>query len=154
MEEFRSWGLMILFVSAGSLIYCFLLPSGTVSKTAKNIVSVVIISAVFMPLFSVLSDFGGAADFSAPPAQENFNPYIEENVRSAVEGVIKDEIRKFTYVPYETEIFINIDGQMNINIEYVGITFSAQPQYEKELRQALYDALGILPHIRVELISE
>lgn len=152
MEELKSWGLLLLFLSAGSLIYCFLLPSGSVSKTAKAVISVALMSLIFMPLFSVFSSFG-TEDFglSGEYETEDYVGFLEESVRTAAEEVIKNTVRKFTTVPYKTEIFINKTAEGNINIEYVGITFSAVPQYREKLSDALYEALGIIPDIRVEL---
>ena len=46
MEEIKNWGLMLLFVSAGCMIYYFLLPSGNVSKTAKTAVSAIILGVI------------------------------------------------------------------------------------------------------------
>ena len=155
MESLKSWGLGLLFLSAGSLIYCFLLPSGAVSTTAKAVISVVLMSIVFMPLFSVfatedLGDFIPSGEYET----ENYDYFLEESVRSAAESVIKETVRKFTTVPYKTEIFINKTEDGSINIEYVGITFEARPQFEEKLRDALYEALGIIPVIRVELTDE
>ncbi len=155
MEELKDWGLLLLFLSAGSLIYCFLLPSGTVSKTAKAVISVVLMSLVFLPLFSASAnissdDFGLSGEYET----ENYDYFLEESLRASVEQVIKTTVGKFTAVPYETEIFINKTEDGSINIEYVGITFEARPQYEEKLRDALYEALGIIPDIRVELTDE
>lgn len=155
MEEIKGFGLMLLFVSAGSLIYCFLLPSGAVSKTAKTIISTVLMTLVFLPLFSVFGSLS-EEDFSLSGSYgtEDYNSFLEEAVKAATEDVIKKTVRKFTNVPFETEIFVNKTEDGNINIEYVGITFSAKPQYEKEMTEALISALGIIPHIRVELTDE
>ncbi len=155
MEEIKNWGLMLLFVSAGSLIYCFLLPAGAVSKAAKSVISIVLMSLVFLPLFSAFGllsreDF----NFSGSYETEDYNSYLEESVKTVTQGVIKETVRKFTNVPYKTEIFVNKNENGNINIEYVGITFSAKPQFEKEMTEALTGALGIIPHIRVELTDE
>lgn len=155
MEALRDWGLLLLFLSAGSLIYCFLLPSGTVSKTAKAVISVVLMSLVFLPLFSAFGnisteDFGLSGEYET----ENYDYFLEESVRASVNDVIRTAVRKFTAVPYKTEIFINKTEDGNINIEYVGITFEAKPQFEDELCDALSEALGIIPDIRVELTDE
>ena len=155
MEELKEWGLLLLFLSAGSLIYCFLLPSGSVSKAAKSVISVVIMSLIFIPLFSALGSFDSEEFIlSGEYETENYDSYLEEGVRTAVEEVIRNTVRKFTAVPYKTEIFINKTENGDINIEYAGITFEAKPQYEEKLRDALFDALGIMPDIRVELTDE
>lgn len=155
MEELKNWGLLLLFVSAGSLICCFLLPSGAVSKSAKAIISIVTLSVVFFPLFSVFGSFSDE-DFnlSGSYESEDYNSYVVESVKAAAEDVISDTVRKFTNVPYETEIFVNKSTDGGINIEYVGISFSAKPQYEEKLTEALFEALGIIPDIRVELTDE
>ena len=57
-----------------------------------------------------------------------------------------------TYINEKNPGIRTEDG--GINIEYVGITFSAMPQYQKEIENALFENLGIIPHIRVELLSE
>ena len=155
MEDIKSWGLLLIFVSMGSLIYCFLLPSGAVSKTAKSVISIVLMSLVFFPLFSAVGnipeyDF----DLSDSIESEDYNYLIKEQVKTATEEVIRDTVRKFTYVPYKTEIFVNINPDNSIHIEYVGITFSAKPQYEAELTDALYTALGIIPHIKVDMTDD
>ena len=152
MENLKNWGLALLFLSAGSLIYCFLLPSGSVSKTAKAVISVVLMSLIFMPLFSVFSS-SDLEDFISPGEYEteNYDSFIEESVRAAAEKVIRETVRKFTSVPYKTEIFINKTEDGNINIEYAGIIFEAKPQFEEKLSEALYEALGLIPDIRVEL---
>lgn len=154
MEDIKSWGLLMIFLSVGSLIYCFLLPSGSVSRLSKGVISIVVISAVFMPLFSVFEGLSGVSfSFSSPPETENVYDFLEEEGRKAAEEIIKNTVRKYTAVPYETEIFINKEENGSININYVGITFSAAPQYEKALCEELTEALGIIPHIKVELLS-
>lgn len=155
MEELKKWGIMLIFISAGTLIYCFLLPSGSVSKTAKTVLSICVLSAVCLPLFGVFSAFsGGEISFSEAPEIDEFEDIFVESAKAATENLIKETVRKYTAVPYETEIFIDKTKDGSINIEYVGITFSAKPQHEKEMREALYDALLIIPDIKVEYVSE
>ena len=155
MEELKSWGGLMLFVSAGSLIYCFLLPLGSVSKIAKSVISIVFICAAFMPVADIAKLFPDVDFPSREEAQTaDFSAYVEDAARSEIEKIIHDCVRKHTFVPYETEIFINKTEDGGINIEYVGITFEARPQYEEKLRDALYEALGIIPVIRVELTDE
>ena len=42
----------------------------------------------------------------------------------------------------------------SINIEYIGIIFSAKPEKEKELRDAVYAEFRLMPDIRVETVDE
>lgn len=151
MEAIKNWGLMLLFVSAGSIIYCFLLPSGNISKTAKSVMSVVILSCICMPVFGVFTAFRGSDfSFSQPPEVSEPEDAVKKQAENAVNTVIREIIRKYTTVPYETEIFIDKTEDNSINIEYIGIIFSAKPQNEKEIREALYDAFSLMPDIRVE----
>ena len=155
MEAIKNWGLLLLFLSAGSVIYCFLLPSGAVSRLSKSVISIVVIFSLFMPLFSVFKGISGTElDLSVSSGEENLIYYFEAEGKRAVEEIIRRTVRKFTTVPYTTEIFINIENETDINIEYVGITFSALPQFQKEIEDELLKNLGIIPHIRVELLSE
>lgn len=155
MENLKSWGILLLFISAGSLIYCFLLPSGGISKTAKAVLSVCVLSCVCFPLFGVFSSFtDGKISFSPVVQIEDYEDIYITSARASAEALVKEIIRKYTTVPYKTEIFIDKTDDGSINIEYVGITFSAKPQHEKEMREALYNALLIVPDIKVEYISE
>ncbi|MBR3767476.1 MAG: hypothetical protein IKL10_04455 [Clostridia bacterium] len=155
MENIKNWGLMLLFISAGSLIYCFLLPSGNVSKVAKSIVSVLVLSMVCMPVFGVFSSFESSDfKFSEPPEIKDFSDTLIDSAKKAVENTVHEEVKKYTNVPYKTEIFIDKKEDGSINIEYIGLTFSAKPQREKEMREALFDALSLMPDIKVEYVNE
>lgn len=154
MEDLKSWGLLLLFVSAGSLIYCFLLPSGSVSKMAKSVISIAFVCVAFMPLTSLAqlitdTDFS----FSEVLPSEDFRPYVEQSARQETEKIISGCVRKYTSVPYETEIFINIGEDLGIRIEYIRLVFSAKPQFEDDIVQAIYSQLGIIPDVRVEMAS-
>ncbi len=155
MQNIRGWGLMLLFISAGSLIYCFLLPSGNISRTAKSVVSITVLSAVFFPLFGVFPDLSSfVPELDSELQTESFEDYALSQARTAVEDVIDGVIKNFTSVPHKCEIFIDKTGDGGINIEYVGVIFSAEPQKKEGLRQALFEALGIMPDIKVEYVSE
>lgn len=151
MESFKEWGLLLLFVSAGSLIYCFLLPSGNISKTVKSVISVVVLSSVCIPLTSVTGRLSIVPDFAEalPDIPDYADEYVEY-ARLAAEKIIADTVKKYTNVSYETDIIIDKTEDGSIDIGYIGIVFSAVPGKQKELRAALYDALGVMPDIRVE----
>lgn len=155
MEEIKSWGLLMLFVSAGSLIYCFLLPSGAVSRAAKSVISIVLVCTLLSPVLKIYEAFSGAQfSFSEPPATSDYGSVIEDSAKAEIEKIISDCVRQFTSVPYETEIFINIGEDYGINIEYVRLIFSATPQFEENITKTIYERLGIFPDIRVELTGE
>lgn len=155
MEKLKAWGLMLLFISAGSLIYCFLLPNGSVSKTAKSVISACVIIGITLPLFEFMGEFTSESlIFEEPPMINDYSLYLEEQTRDVVEERIQAIISEFTSVPYKTEILIDINENRSINIEYIKIVFSAEPQKKEELREALYNELGIMPDIRAEYVSE
>ncbi len=152
MEQLKSWGLLMLFASAGSLIYCFLLPSGAVSKMAKAVISLVLVCTLLMPALEIYESLSGI-DFQLldAPVTEDHNSLIEESARAELEKIINGCVRKFTTVPYESEIFINIGEDFGISIEYVKLIFSAVPQSEEDIIDAVYESTGIFPDIRVEM---
>ncbi len=155
MEEIKNWGLLLLFISAGTLIYCFLMPSASVSKSVKSVISLVTVSVCIFPLFNVLEGFRNTdISFSEPPSVESLDEYIIQQVKTAAENTVRETVKKYTHVSYKTEIFVNKTENGSIDIEYVGIIFSAYPDREDELRKALYEALSIMPDIKVELLSE
>lgn len=156
MEELKNWALTLVFISVASLLYYFILPSGTVSKTAKSVISVLALCAVCLPLFSVFGTNGFSSEIFSESAPEPSVPYdyYAAAARQRVEELIAGEIKKYTSVPYETEIDINIGEDNSIIIEHVRIIFSAQPQREDSLRKALFELLGIQPEIEVESTDE
>ncbi len=155
MEEFKSWGLLLVFLSAGSLIYCFLLPSGNVSKTAKSVISLCVTISLAMPLFNTLGEIKDLDfSFEAPSEVREYDEYVMSSAKTAVEELIKETVLKYTVVPYKTEIIIDKAEDGSINIGYVRIIFSAAPTNEDELREALVQVLGVPADIRVECVSE
>lgn len=155
VDSVRNWGLMLVFVSAGCMIYYFLLPSGSVSKTAKTVLSAVVMGIICMPVFEVIisaDDF--SFDFSAAPAPQSFNELLTESAEEAVNSVISQTVKKYTDIEYKTEITIDISEDQYINISSVNIIFSVRPAHERDIRQELYEKLGIMPDIFTERVNE
>ena len=155
MEKLKEWAVLLLFLSAGSLIYCFLLPSGNISKTVKSIVSVVSLSLICMPLFG-LNDFIKEPLFpeDTPPEIKDYSSYIKDEAKHRTEELIYSVIKKYTPVPCKIYAGIDINEDNCINIEYVSIVFSAHPDREKEIREELFRILGIMPIIKTEEVHE
>lgn len=155
MDEIKNWGLMLVFVSAGCMIYYFLLPSGSVSKTAKSVLSVIILGVVCMPFFTALFSLPDASfDFSKAPEPENFDDMLISSAEKAVNNIIHDTVTKYTAEEYNTEIIIDISEDGSINIKQVNIIFNKRPSHEKDIRQELFDKLNIMPDIFTESINE
>lgn len=154
-EEIRNWGIMLLFVSSGSLIYCFLLPSGNISRTAKRVISITVLSIVLFPLMDIFVELPEIkTDISLQTETADYEDFVTAEAVRAVEELIAQVVKKYTSVPHRTEIFIDKTQDGSINIEYAGIVFSAEPQRKQQLREALFEALGIMPDIKVEYVSE
>lgn len=151
MGLLKEWGLLLLFVCAGSLIYCFLVPSGNISKTVKSVISVIVLSSVCLPLTEITGKGELLPDFEDdfPDIPDMSDDYIK-SAKLMTERIISDTVKKFTNVPFESDIIIDKNEDGSINIGYIGIVFSAVPGKQKELRGALYEALGVMPDIRVE----
>lgn len=155
MENLKSWGLMLLYISAGCLIYFFLLPSGNISKSARSIIGIIVMSVVCMPLFSVSSVLESIkTDFSQPPGIINPEGVIIEATEKEINVLIEDILKNYTDISYKTEIIIDIDEEYGINIEQITVYFSRRPENIRELRLALFEKLSIMPEIKVESESE
>lgn len=155
MEELKSWGLLLLYISAGSLIYCFLLPSGGVSKTAKSVISLCVTVSLALPLFNSLGKLKGIDfTFEVPTEIRKYDDFVMLSAENAIEELIKENVLKFTNVPYKTDIIIDKVEDGSINIGYVGLIFSSKPLREDELREALFQVLGVPVNISVESLSE
>lgn len=155
MDDIKSWGLILVFVSAGCMIYYFLLPSGSVSKTAKAVLSSLVFGVICMPLFSVIISVPDMSfEFSSAPDMEDFDGFVLSQARKATESIIEECIKKYTDEEYKTEIFIDISDDSFINISKVNIIFQVRPAHEKDIRQELYDKLGIMPDIFTEKVNE
>lgn len=152
MESIKNWGMLLLFVCAGSLIYCFLIPNGNISKTVKSVISVLVLTSVCSPLISAVGEL--SSFIPDEKAKENeIRDYSDEYIalaRESVNTVIANTVKEFTSVAYKTDIGIDKTEDGSINIEYVGIIFQAKPEKEKELREAIYSQIGLMPDIKVE----
>lgn len=155
MEEIKNWGLMLVFVSAGCMIYYFLLPSGSVSKTAKTVLSVVVFCVISMPLFSAFFSLpDGEFDFSEPPEMADYNDILLSSVKKAVEDIVDDTVKKYTSQEYKMQSDIDISQDGSINIKQVNIIFSERPVHEKDIREELSEKLNIMPDIYAEKVYE
>ncbi len=155
MEEIKNWGLMLLFVSAGCMIYYFLLPSGSVSKTAKTAVSAIILGVICLPVFG-FGEYSGSFSFEEndPPRTESFDEMIIESAKTAVENIIDETLSAFGELEYRTEVFIDKNDDGSININRVNIIFARRPDNEREIREQLKEKLGIMPDIFTEKVYE
>ena len=154
--EIKRWVLALLFTSVCGMIYHFLLPSGSVSKTAKKIISLVMLCAVCMPVFGVFRAgtlfpsipeiFGEAeeAETSVPYA------YYENAARYAIEEQCRETVGKYTSVPFEVTADVHISADGGIRIEHIRIVFDAQPEGKDGMTAELTALLGMVPDIRVD----
>ncbi|MBE6715826.1 MAG: hypothetical protein E7573_02795 [Ruminococcaceae bacterium] len=155
MDAVKDWGMMLIFVSAGCMIYYFLLPSGNVSKTVKGVVAVTVMSLIFMPLFSVLSSLSQLKiNFSSPPSVVSPEDVIIDSARERVNGIIDETVKEFSDISYKSEIFIDIEDDRSIHIRQVELTFPSLPSEIREIKEALYEKLSIMPVIKVEKTDE
>ncbi len=155
MEEIKNWGLMLLFVSAGCMIYYFLLPSGNVSKTAKTAVSAIILGVICLPVFSFGEKIGSFSfEEREMPETQSFDEMIISSAKKAVENIIDETLLQSGEYEYKTEVFIDKNEDGSINISKVNIIFTNRPENEKEIREELKEKLGIMPDIFTEKVYE
>ena len=153
METLRSFSLMMVFVAFMSVIYYFLLPSGNISRTAKSVLSAVTLACVLIPLFSVFEGFTVFKNAYEPDggtiSPERYSYFVKQG-KQAVDAVIEETVRKYTDIPYKTEIEVNISDDMSINIESVRIIFAERFEGMSDLMYELKNLLGIPPEASTE----
>lgn len=155
MENLKSWGMLLLFISSGCLIYYFLLPSGGVSKTARSVLGITVMSLVCLPLFSV-TDYLENMDFSfsEPPDMVTPDIFLVKSCENEINAVIDETVKKFTDISYKTVISIDITDDNSINIEHIKVVFKERPDKLREIKEALYEKLSVMPDTEVERENE
>ena len=152
MEELKSWALLPLFVSAGCLICYYLLPASSVSKTARAVIAVVMLSAICLPLFSVAEKLGNTEfsfDSEEPDTMAPFAFYEKAAERTA-EKTASDIIKKYTAVPFVCSADADCTEDGTVELLRIVIVFDARPEGEKEMRAELLRETGLVPEIRVK----
>lgn len=151
-ESLRNWALMLLFVSAGCFVYYHLLPSGSVSETAKRILSVVVIFTVSLPVYGMFADLGETELFSF--AEEDVSLPQSSGVylsgtRTVTETEIAAIIKKYTDIPFSVTAEVNIGEENSIVIERVEIVFEKRPPDKEKILAEITSELGMPPEIKV-----
>lgn len=124
-EKLKTFSLLLVFVSAAGCVYYFLLPSGNISKTAKRILSVFLLSAAVFPLFSLFSSTGtGSLPFAEPAATAaaDTEPLLRET-EAALRREAERIVRNYTETPCEIRAEIHITEDYGINLERLTVTF-------------------------------
>lgn len=159
LTDARNAVLTLLFCAVCGLLFHFLLPEGGISRTAKILISLIVLLALCTPLFGVwqaMNRVSGEVEISAehdqPDTARAAELYKQEAER-AVCGVCETIIRKHTNVGREIEADVNISDDFTIMIEHVRITFEAQPEGREEIRTEIANECGVIPEIRVEMIN-
>ena len=143
MEQIKTFALMLVFCAAAGFVYYLLLPSGGVSRTAKGVLSAVLLLCVLSPLFSFLHlQTPSFAPQQESAADGGAAALLEESVRRRIEQTVRDTAAAFTDLPYETEITVHITQDYGINIETVRLIFGTEFPERAALREALAERLG------------
>ncbi|MBQ2759783.1 MAG: hypothetical protein IJE93_08455 [Clostridia bacterium] len=147
------WAILLLFVSVGGYIYYYLLPSSSVSDTAKAVLCVFSLSAVCAPLFGAFSDINtDIFDFEAYSTmnEEEALSFYAQQALKTVEEKTAEAVQKYTAVPYKLETDVNISEDYSINIEYIRLIFEKEIGDISELLFALEEVFGFIPEITVQ----
>ena len=158
--DFRGAVMTLLFCAVCGLLFRFLLPEGGVSRTAKVIVSLIMLSAVCAPLFGAWSALrgvevpdGGIAGFGE---RDTTFPYesLEQEAAEAVAGVCGRIVDKYTSVSRQIAVSVHISEDNVIEIERVRILFEALPEGRDAMMAELTEECGVIPDIRVKTDDE
>ena len=151
-EQIKIWAILLLFVAVGGYIYYYLLPSSSVSDTAKAVLCVFSLTAVCAPLFGAFSDINTEIfDFEvySTKSNEDMLEYYANAARQTVEEKAYEAVRKYTAVSYKLETDINISDDYSINIEYIRLIFEKEIGETDALSRELEDVFGFIPEITV-----
>ncbi len=160
MDTLRDMVATLLLTAVCALLFRFLLPEGSVSRTAKTVVSLVTLCAVCVPLFNVWGKLRGrdgisSGVFSFSEVMTTF-PYelAQRRAELAVEGACDDIISQYTDVPREIKVEAHIHADGSIEIERIRIVFEAEPERREAMTSELIENCGIAPEIRVKNADE
>ena len=152
-EQIKMWAILLLFVSVGGYIYYYLLPSSSVSQTAKAVLCVFSLSAVCMPLFGAFShidsDIFEFESYSTMNEEDALEFYADTALKTIEEKTL-ETVQKYTSVSYKLETDINISEDYSINIEYIRLIFEKEIGDTNELSRALEELFGFIPAITVQ----
>ena len=140
-------------MSVGGYIYYYLLPSSSVSQTAKAVLCVFSLSAVCVPLFGVFSEINADIfDFECYSTmnEEDALEFYADTARKTIEEKTLEAVQKYTSVSYKLETAINISEDYSINIEYIRLIFEKEIGDTYALSSALEEAFGFIPEITVQ----
>ena len=156
LQEIRSAVLLLVFCSAAGLLFHFLLPEGGVSRTARTLISLVMLSAVCTPLFGVMEYLGATVEekgvfgsFGEPDTAASRDLY-RQTVEAAVADACGEIVKKYTRVPRKITVSAHITEDNGIRIEHVRIVFDAPPEGRKGIEEEIAKECGVIPEIRVE----
>ena len=140
-------------MSVGGYIYYYLLPSSSVSSTAKAVLCVFSLSAVCAPLFGAFSEINADIfDFEiySTMNEEEALGYYAQTALKTVEEKTLETVSKYTSVEYKLETDVNISEDYSINIEYICLIFEKEIGDTYELSRALEKVFGFIPEITVQ----
>lgn len=157
INDLKGAVMTLLFCAVGGLLFHFLLPDGSVSRTAKILISLIMLCAICAPLFGVWQSlrvigesgtiFSGTGEPDTASVQEWYREEAERAVREVCDGII----RKHTNVGRKITVDVHITDDVAIRIERVRITFDAPPEGRKDIEKEIAGECGVIPEIRVEM---
>ena len=159
-DDLRGAVMTLLFCAVCGLLFHFLLPEGSVARTAKILIGLVMLCAVCAPLFGVWQSLRGVGGekrifgrFGEPDTAFAVDLYEKEAER-AVCGICEAIVKKHTDVRRKIAVDLHISEDGAIRIERVRITFDAPPEGREAIEDEIAGECGVIPEIRVEMINE
>ena len=156
MDSLENSVLLLLFCSVCGLIFHFLLPEGSVSRTAKAAMSLLMLCALCTPIFGVFDHlrssgvdrvvFGGFGEADTTFPEEQYRRALGEEVAA----LCGETVKKYTNVPYRITADVHISGDGVISIERIRIVFDVPPEGRDAIETEIKERYGIIPEIKVE----
>ena len=145
MDQIKEWAVKLCVAFIVSTFLCFIIPEGRLKKTADNVITLFLLSVIFLPLtdFSALNIDFSAFDFSYSPDEEDYftdyNSFLFDSGKKLVEDEVKALLDEICSSKYEVVACIDLtdDGNIIVNTVRIRITEADMDKCEKIMSSVL-----------------
>ena len=156
MTEIRTYAIKLCVCFVISSFVLFVCPEGSLKKILRYIVSLFILSVVFIPFQGI--DFSGFPQYEIDAAviiDEEYSYMLSEYIYSSSEEIINDALRsqldKICQNEYFIEIFLNERNSGEIAVSRIVIKISgADIRKTAQIRKITGELTGIIPEVIID----
>ncbi len=139
MLQIREWAVKLCVAFIASTFLCFIVPEGRLKKTANNVITLFLLSVIFIPIVddsifnAEFSDF----EVSYLPEEDDYfadyNSFLIDNSKKLIEDEVKGLLSGICNSKYDVkaEIDLTDDGNIMVKKVLIRITESDMANYKK-----------------------